>query len=38
MSAHLPSGVTRFSGIHDIAADAAFELRAAEPAIDLTND
>ena len=37
MSAHLPSGVTRFSGIHDIAADAAFELRA-EPAIDLTND
>lgn len=34
MSAHLPSGVTRFQGIQDLAVDAAIELDE-EPTIDL---
>ncbi len=38
MSAHLPSGVTRFQGIQDIAVDAAVELGEGEPSVDLTSD
>ena len=38
MSAHLPSGVTRFAGIQDIAADAAIELTAEQAIVDLTSE
>ena len=38
MSAHLPSGVTRFAGINDLAVDAAAELSAEETVEDLAND
>ena len=38
MSAHLPSGVTRFQGIQDLAVDAAIELAESEATVDLTAD
>ena len=38
MSAHLPSGVTRFQGIQDLAVDAAIELAESEATVDLTSD
>ena len=36
MSAHLPSGVTRFQGIQDLAVDAAIDLADEDPTVDLS--
>ena len=35
LSAHLPSGVTRFQGLGVLPADVAIDLAAEEPALDL---
>jgi len=37
MSAHLPSGVTRFQGIQDLAVDTAIELGEEGQTVDLTS-
>jgi len=36
MSAHLPSGVTRFQGMGVLPADVAVDLTSEEPSLDLT--